>query len=555
MGDDQAGRTERAALLARAGEPGARLPGPTEPGRVESCSGTVGPDVIGTVPAVVAVPDVTGGVDPATVLAAAVPGGGLAVLLERLDLDTLGDGDLVEVVAAASRLEGWARALAAQGAAVLADRPAMNPVWSAAAGGAPVEAGVAGDEIAMRLACSRRAATRLVRHGRAYARTLCATGDALAAGTISPVTAGMIADRLADQPVEIALDVQDRVLPEAGRRTPTQIARDLERALIAVDPGEAAVRAERARTRRCVHRPRPLPDGMASLTAVLPAATACRIDATLESAARTARAAGDSRTLDQLRADGLSDLVLHTTCTGPGLTPLLLPDDSPAAHGPASTTTGTDLDPAAPARTGCGAGPHHRTEIRVTVALSTLLGQDDHPADLSGHGPIDATTARALAAGGTWRRLVTDPLSGTVLDVGRTRYRPPADLARHVQTRDRTCARPGCTAPAETCDLDHTIEYHAPPAPQVEGTALPAATPATHDTTAPRTPTLGTTAAHNLGPLCRRDHRLKTDGGFALCQTAPGVFEWTTPTGHRYRTTPGNHERSEALPPLGPPPF
>ena len=35
----------------------------------------------------------------------------------------------------------------------------------------------------------------------------------------------------------------------------------------------------------------------------------------------------------------------------------------------------------------------------------------------------------ALAAGGTWRRLVTDPASGTVVDVGRARYRPPAGLA------------------------------------------------------------------------------------------------------------------------------
>ncbi|TFH50888.1 HNH endonuclease, partial [Actinomyces viscosus] len=39
---------------------------------------------------------------------------------------------------------------------------------------------------------------------------------------------------------------------------------------------------------------------------------------------------------------------------------------------------------------------------------------------------MPAATAWCLAAGGTWRRLVTDPLSGTVIDVGRSRYRPPA---------------------------------------------------------------------------------------------------------------------------------
>ena len=38
--------------------------------------------------------------------------------------------------------------------------------------------------------------------------------------------------------------------------------------------------------------------------------------------------------------------------------------------------------------------------------------------------PVPDAVARALAAGGTWRHLVTDPLSGAVIDVGRTRYRP-----------------------------------------------------------------------------------------------------------------------------------
>jgi hypothetical protein len=42
--------------------------------------------------------------------------------------------------------------------------------------------------------------------------------------------------------------------------------------------------------------------------------------------------------------------------------------------------------------------------------------------------------------------------------------------------------------------------------------------------------------------LCRRHHRLKTDGGFVLRQLRPGVFEWTTPTGHRYLVRPGTGE-------------
>ena len=168
-----------------------------------------------------------------------------------------------------------------------------------------------------------------------------------------------------------------------------------------------------------------------------------------------------------------------------------------------------------------------KVRIDVTVTLSTLLGMDEKPAELAGLGPIPAEQARALAMGGTWRRIVTDPLSGAVLDVGRDRYRPPAALLAHVTARDGCCAGPGCSVPADRCDLDHTTEFHGTPA---NGSPLP-----------------GTTSADNLGPLSERCHRLKTDGGFTLRQVAPGVFEWRTPAGLGYRVTPGDHGRAELL--------
>jgi hypothetical protein len=156
----------------------------------------------------------------------------------------------------------------------------------------------------------------------------------------------------------------------------------------------------------------------------------------------------------------------------------------------------------------------------------TLMGHDNKPGELSGYGPVTADVARALATGGIWRRLVTDPLSEAVLDVGRTRYRPPPDLAKHVIARDQVCARPGCSTRAESCDLDHTIEFNR---------------------NTPGSP-IGTTSAANLGPLCRRDHQIKTDAGFHLDQVSAGSFEWTTPTGHRYGVTPGADGRVLPLP-------
>jgi hypothetical protein len=180
--------------------------------------------------------------------------------------------------------------------------------------------------------------------------------------------------------------------------------------------------------------------------------------------------------------------------------------------------------------------------------MSTLLGLDEEPADLAGFGPVSAETARALAAGGVWRRLVTDPMSGAVLDVGRTRYRPTAAISDHVRARDRTCVQPACSAPAASCDLDHTREFHARRGRD------------------PDDEPLGTTSAENLGPLCHRDHLVKTEGGFRLRQRAPGEFVWVTPTGHVYEVHPGvdvdppdprpapPDTRSEFLRSLPPPP-
>ncbi len=424
-------------------------------------------------------------------------GADLAFLVGQVDRQAADDGLLVELVAACERVGAWAHGLSALAAGVLARRVSMSPRWSPA-GGVPSDPCVAGDELALRLAWSRRAASRLVRDGRAFTGALAPTGDALVAGRVDRVKARILVERLDQVGMQAALAVQAEVLPGADRRTPTQLAADTDRALLGVDPVDAADRVARARSTRRVDHPRRLPDGMAGVWAVLPAAAAVLVDTTLDTTARGLRTGGDPRTLDQLRADTLTGLILHTPHPG-----------TPHPTGPRPGTS-------RPVRS-----PVH---VHVTVGLSTLLGVDEEPADLAGYGPIPATQARALAAGGIWRRIITDPMTGTVLDVGRTRYTPPAGLARHVRTRDHTCARPGCPTPATACDLDHTLEYHPDPhQPTRDGTP----------------PTPGTTSADNLEPLCRRDHRLKTDGGHHLTQPTPGTFEWTTPTGHTYHSTPG----------------
>ncbi len=494
--------------------------------------------------------------EAAAQLEAAVPGADLAYLLEVIDMAAADDYALVEVVAAWQRMASWAYAGAARAAAQLAQRAAMSPGWAEGIGSS--DPNVAGEELAFRLGCSRRQGRLLVRDGRAFAGALGWTGTMLAGGELDMTKARVLVDALDDLPVPLALDVQDAVLPGAPRRTPQQLARDVARALVSLDPDGACDRHEAAARGRRVDKPKVLADGMAGLWAVLPATDAVRLDSALDALARGGRAAGDPRTLDQLRADLLVEL---TTGEVEGTAAWLALAGGPAG-GAGACACGAVASAPAPdaaglaevgrdaggealggagdgafggagdgASIGSGVGPARfrgtssRTEIRVTVSLSTLLCLDDAPADLAGYGPITAEAARALAEGGVWRRIVTDPMSGQVLDVGRTRYRPPEALARHVQVRDGTCASPVCSAPAESCDLDHTIEYHG----SGEGTTSPG----------------------NLGPLCRRDHRIKTDGGFGLRQVEPGHFEWLTPTGHRYRVIPGTGGPSERLPGTG----
>jgi len=146
--------------------------------------------------------------------------------------------------------------------------------------------------------------------------------------------------------------------------------------------------------------------------------------------------------------------------------------------------------------------------VNVTIDLPTLLGLCENPGQLAGYGAIPASVARALASDGKWKRFITDPQTGALLDYGRETYQPPQALIDFLIARDRTCRFPGCRRSAALSDLDHAQGWE-------EG---------------------GTTSLDNLGALCRRHHQLKTHGGWSIESRADGSCTWTSPLGKIYQT-------------------
>jgi hypothetical protein len=263
--------------------------------------------------------------------------------------------------------------------------------------------------------------------------------------------------------------------------------------------------AERHRAARAKRRVElePARHGMAWLHALLPATDALLIKDRLDqvahagSAGHDGSASGDAgrerRRVDQCRADAARDLLLHGT----------LP-------------AGTDF---------ADIVARVRPTVHVTVPVLTLNGASEAPGLLDGYGPIDAdSSCRIAATAPSFTRILTHPVSGTVLDVDRTTYHPPADLKRWLEVRDGTCRFPGCNRRAARCEVDHTIDWQ-------------------HG---------GGTAFDNLAHLCTLHHHLKHETSWSVQHLAEGVMEWRSPAGRVHVTHPGRRIPSDTDS-LGPP--
>lgn len=353
------------------------------------------------------------------------------------------------------------------------------------------------EELAPELGCSPVSARHKLEQASELCGRLPATVETLCTGEIDWAKAVALADITRPLSTEQAADVEQWTLRQAANKPYAAFTACARRRVHRVDPNGAAERAETRRTGRRVWL-RPLDEGICELGLQLPAELAIGAWQRIDALARQARSEGDTRSIAMVRADVTADLLLSERTDGA---------PAPTNDGANNGVPATD---GAPTNGSGSSGGSPATRINVTVDIATLLGLRAEPATLHGYGPIDADTARTLAADATWRRIITDPADGTVVDVGRRSYRPPTELAERVVLRDQTCAFPGCPHPAETADLDHTVDWQ-------------------HG---------GHTAENNLGALCRRHHRMKHDSDWELTQPEPGWFQWVSPRGKTYTTEP-----------------
>jgi len=357
-------------------------------------------------------------------------------------------------------------------------------------------AGTNGDDstrdrhVAMEVAQLRRVGEGAAASGIATARALHVEFPqflvALEAGEVSEWHCRVLVSETAHvtDPATIAA-LQERLLAKAKRKTPTQFRTDVRKAVADLDAQREAERVARARAGRYVTC-KQLPDGMGYLGIVTDWSTISAmhqqntVDATgvkkTRGGAAAVRAGDDDALMDACRADAFAGRFLGTA----------QPDGS------------IGFDPTA-----------IPISLTVVMDLPTLRGEADRVALVDGE-PMPAGIAREYAdAARWWRRVVTDPVTGHMLDYGREQYLP-ARWREHVIHRDG-CRAPGCTVQAES----RLQADHPQPFPQ------------------------GPTSAANGGGLCIKHHQLKTSRYLAIEDSAAdGSATWITAWGQRISIPP-----------------
>jgi hypothetical protein len=472
----------------------------------------------------------------ATELLNSVPGIETLTALVAIDPEDLSRGARVDYLSAVERQTGWLQAL-------------IQRAIVAVAGTEPSEAdgiyeGVDDaerEDISAALRMSGNSAQYKIDIARSLINTLPNTCSALATGEISPAHANVIARETAAAireglPTEAIARIEESAIAHAEFHTPAQVGNKVRTMLAQVAPKEFEEIVVRARETRKVSMYRES-DGMATVVAILPAEDAQTVMSAIENfviranrrdeearnhaaKAEIIRAAFLGRAPSTYESAKRNSGVSGAGVSGAGVSGeqiKMTPEEEAAfsnEYAPDLRTMDmkradalSEIAGIAVSLSADEAKSHRRSvSVNVTIDLPTLLGLKENPGQLAGYGVLPAHIVRALAGEGKWRRFITDPNTGTLLDYGRDSYQPPQDLVDYLIARDRTCRFPGCRQSAARADIDHAEAWE-------DG---------------------GETSAANLGALCRRHHRMKTHGGWKLTSSEDGSCNWESPDGHRY---------------------
>ncbi|HEV2089187.1 MAG TPA: DUF222 domain-containing protein [Cryptosporangiaceae bacterium] len=414
----------------------------------------------------------------------------------------MSEADLIDCIVGFERVASWAQARQARLLAEFARRRPHDDPLARQSETTSRFSEFAADEVGLALRLSRTSATARLTLASTLVEELPGTLAEWERGSLDGPKVRAIAEAAYVLPGDRCAALEARVLPGAPEQTAGQLRSAVGRAVLSLDPDGAHARHQhRRQDRRVVIATEG--DGMSSLWALLPAAEAA---AAYERLGQLARGLGadDPRGMDARRADLFVQLLTGSRCGA--ATAVTTPPDrvAPSSERGSDAGGGHDCRPAGPGK----------PLVHVVVPITMLMGLDETPGELVGYGPIPAPQAREIAAEGTWRRLLTDPASGTLLDHGRRTYSPPVGLADFVRGRDVYCRFPTCRQPARRADLDHAVPY-------ADG---------------------GDTSAGNLHASCRHHHRGKTRAaGWRVRQHDDGQLTYTTRTGHSYRSSPHDY--------------
>ncbi|WP_374971408.1 HNH endonuclease signature motif containing protein [Terrabacter sp. BE26] len=398
--------------------------------------------------------------------------------------------------------------------------------------------------------------------------------ERLRAGTVSLYRALRVVAESRELDDDVLPDLEAAVLepaPDGSIASQRLFASRLQRCVRSADGRSKEERRHAATKRRSVHG-RIVEDGMGTFTVVAPAERVVGVLDRVDALARAARAAGDARSLDQLRSDFLCDLVLFgivpsATCSagscnvapgaaasapgGPGVSPFGLHSSGGTLSGPSAATSGgpSSPSPSGPSRSadgpnGSSAGgardePRAAVDgrflsgappavVRIVVPFEVAVGLSDAACELPGHVWVTAAHARAImtAPGSVWQRLAVDVHTGRALELSTDRYTPTREMVEHVKAVDGVCRAPGCQVPAERCDWDHLVPW-------------------------PK----GPTHVSNGDSLSRGCHNGKTAGVWDVRRADDDGIQWTSIAGRHYITYPKDWREALSDPGAAPPPI